>query len=361
MTDPLATTGDAPKIAIVGAGALGGYVGGYLTRDGHDVTLIDMWPENVEAMRGPGLELTGLTEPENFIVKCNAIHLTDLQAISKSRPFDIAFVAVKSYDTEWATQMIAQYLSSAAFVVSLQNSINEDRIAGVVGWGKTVGCIASRIAVELHEPGKIRRMVALGGDAHTIFRVGEPHGRATPRATAIRDMLAAIDSAKITSNLWGERWSKLCINCMRNPVSATTGRGGNANDQDPMTRRLAIMIGGEAVKIGLAQGYELEKMYGLTPEQLVAAHDGSNKAFADCEETLIEGTKSRSSDQRPSMGQDIQKGRRTEIDYLNGLVAARAAELGLEAPYNSGIAEVVRRIERGELAPRPESVAHLVG
>ena len=155
MSDYPTGTGAAPKIAIVGAGALGGYVGGYLTRDGHDVTLIDMWPENVEAMRGPGLELTGLTKPENFTVRTNAIHLTELQAVSKTRPFDIAFVAVKSYDTEWATSMIAQYLSPAGFVVSLQNSINEDRIARVVGWGKTVGCIASRIAVELHEPGKI--------------------------------------------------------------------------------------------------------------------------------------------------------------------------------------------------------------
>lgn len=360
MSDHPIGTGPAPKIAIVGAGALGGYVGGYLARDGHDVTLIDMWPENVEAMRGRGLELSGLTKPENFTVRTNAIHLTELQAVSKSRPFDVAFVAVKSYDTEWATSMIAQYLTSAGFIVSLQNSINEDRIAAIVGWGKTVGCIASRIAVELHEPGKIRRMVALGGEAHTIFRVGETHGRKTSRAAAIRDMLTSIDSATVTSNLWGERWSKLCINCMRNPVSAATGRGGNANDQDPLTRRLAIMLAGEAVKIGLAQGYELEKMYGLMPEQLVAAHEGANKAFVECEETLLAGTKGRADGQRPSMGQDMQKGRRTEIDYLNGLVAARATDLGIAAPYNSGMAEVVRRIERGEIEPSPEAVAHLV-
>jgi len=353
------TASNAPKIAIVGAGALGGYVGGYLTRDGHDVTMIDMWPENVEAMRGRGLELTGMSAAENFTVRTKAMHLTELQSVTRSRPFDIAFVAVKAYDTEWATQMIVQYLAPAGFVVSLQNSINEERIAGIVGWGKTVGCIASRIAVELTEPGKVRRNVPLGGEAHTIFRVGEPHGRTTARIEAIRDMLATIDSAKTTSNLWGERWSKLCINCMRNPVSAATGRGGNANDLDPMTRRLAIMIAGEAVKIGLAQGYELENMYGLTPEQLAAAHAGDKRAYAELDEKLLAGTSTRSSDQRPSMGQDMVKGRRTEIDYINGLVATRAAELGLAAPYNAGIADVVRRIERGEIAPSPEAVAHL--
>jgi 2-dehydropantoate 2-reductase len=202
-------------------------------------------------------------------------------------------------------------------------------------------------------------MVALGGKEHTIFRVGEVHGRSTERVERIQSMLAGIDSAKVTDNLWGERWSKLCINCMRNPVSAATGRGGNANDQDPMTRKLAIMLAGEAVKIGLAQGYSLEKMYGLTPEQLVAAHDGDAAAFSQCEAKLLEGAKTRSDGQRPSMGQDMQKGRRTEIDYLNGLVAERAAAIGMDAPYNSGIAAVVRRIERGEIEPSPEAVAHI--
>ncbi|MGI9477948.1 MAG: ketopantoate reductase family protein [Hyphomicrobiaceae bacterium] len=352
--------GNSPKIAIVGAGALGGYVGGYLARDGHDVTLIDMWPDHVEHMREKGLTLTGMTAPENFTVKPKAMHLTELQSVSKTAPFDFAFVAVKSYDTEWATQMIKQYLTPAGFIVSLQNGINEERIAGIVGWGRTVGCIASKIAVELTEPGHIRRNVALGGDAHTIFRVGEAHGRSTERAERVVAMLSSIDSAKVTDNLWGERWSKLCINCMRNPVSAATGRGGNANDEDPVTRKLAIMLAGEAVKVGHAQGYVLENMYGLTPHQLAAAHDGDSAAFGQCEEKLLEGTKTRSGEQRPSMGQDMQKDRRTEIDYLNGLVAARGDEIGIAAPYNRGMAEVVRSIERGEMEPSPQAVAHLV-
>ena len=351
---------DNPKIAIVGAGALGGYVGGYLARDGHDVTLIDMWPDHVEQMRTSGLQLTGLTEPENFSVKPTAMHITELQSVSKSAPFDVALLSVKSYDTDWAAMMIAQYLAPDGFVVSLQNGINEERIAAVVGWGKTVGCIASRIAVELTAPGQIRRLVALGGEAHTVFRIGEAHGRETPRVRRLADMLARIDSAKVTDNLWGERWTKLGINCMRNPVAAATGRGGNDNDNDPVTRRLAIHLAGEAVGIGEAQGYQLGKMYGMEPEQLRAAHEGDGAAIEACEARLIEGTKTRSGEQRPSMGQDMMKGRRTEIDYLNGLVVAKATELGLSAPYNAGIADVVRRIERGEIEPAPGAVAHLV-
>ncbi|MDP6896385.1 MAG: 2-dehydropantoate 2-reductase N-terminal domain-containing protein [Rhodospirillales bacterium] len=151
------------KIAIVGAGALGGHVGAYLTREGHDVTLIDAWPEHIEHMRAHGLTLDGTTEPECFTQAVNAIHITDLQKTAHGRPFDFAFVAVKSYDTVWATHMIKNYLTLDGFCVSLQNGINEERMASVVGWGKTVGCIASTIAVELDGPGHINRNVKLGG------------------------------------------------------------------------------------------------------------------------------------------------------------------------------------------------------
>jgi 2-dehydropantoate 2-reductase len=347
------------KIAIVGAGALGGHVGGYLAKAGQDVTLIDPWPEHVEAMRRDGLTLRGQTGPENFTVPVNAIHITELQKAASTRLFDIAFVSMKSYDTVWATQMIAQYLTADGYVVSLQNSINEERIASVVGWGKTVGCIASAISVELVGPAKVQRSVGLGGSRHTVFRIGEPHGRITPRVKEIADMVSVADSSKTTTNLWGERWSKLIVNAMRNPVSAATGRGGNGNDRDPMTRWLAIRLAGEAIKVGLAHGYALEPVYHIAPERLLAAGEGDKAAREECEGILLEQIKSRNDEQRPSMGQDIMKGRRTEIDYISGLVAAKGAELNIPTPANSGIVEVVRRVERGEIPPSPETVANI--
>jgi 2-dehydropantoate 2-reductase len=168
------------RIAFVGAGALGGYVGGYFAHAGEDVTLIDPWPEHIETIRRQGLELTGLTPGEHLIVTtAKTMHLTEVQGLSKQRPIDIAFVAVKSYDTEWATMMIHPYLAPDGYVVSLQNCLNEERIAAIVGWGKTVGCIAAQISVDLYEAGRIRRTVEKGGTQHTVFRVGEVHGRAT--------------------------------------------------------------------------------------------------------------------------------------------------------------------------------------
>ena len=347
------------KIAMVGAGALGGHVGAYLTRDGHDVTLIDPWPEHVDYMRENGLTLRGNTAPENFTVMPKTIHITELQEAARDGLFNFAFVSMKSYDTVWATAMVKEYLAPDGFVVSLQNSINEERVASVMGWGKTVGCIASKIAVELTSPGQITRHVALGGDKHTVFRIGEPHGRITPRIEKIRELLSPVDSAKVTTNLWGERWSKLVINSMRNPVSAATGRGGNANDRDPMTRNLAIRLAGEAVKVGYAHGYVLERVYGMEPDQLLAAVDGDSAALEACEGVLLDNVGTRNDEQRPSMGQDMLKRRRTEIDYINGLVVSKANELSIPVPANVGIVEAVKRVEHGKAEAGPDVVADI--
>ena len=114
------------RIAVVGAGAIGGYAGAHMTRAGHDVTLIDAWPAHVDAMRLHGLHVSGMTPEETHIVKVNALHICDVQQVVKQQPFDIAFICVKSYDTEWATHLIKNYLSPNGYVVSLQNCINEE-------------------------------------------------------------------------------------------------------------------------------------------------------------------------------------------------------------------------------------------
>jgi 2-dehydropantoate 2-reductase len=345
------------RIAYVGVGAVGGYVAGHLTRAGHDVTLIDPWPEHVESMRRNGLELTGLTAAERHTVPVKALHITDLQGMVKERPFDVAFISAKSYDTEWATLLIRQYLAPDGFIVSLQNCINEERIAAHVGWGRTVGCIASLIAVELYEPGRIKRTVPMGGDRHTVFRVGEPHGRVTRRVEEVAEMLRAVDSSKVTTNLWGERWSKLVINSMRNGLSAATGLFGNQRDAQEGPRWVSIRLGSEAVRVGRALGFQLEKMLGMEPEVLARAGEGHRDALTEITDVLMEGVKRRSDDQRPSMAQDIAKGRRTETDYINGYVAARGAEIGVPAPTHARMNEAVKRVERGEAKPSPELIA----
>src|SRR5271167_4214727 len=170
------------RIAVVGVGAVGGYTGAHMVRAGEDVTLIDFWPSHVDEMKQKGLRITHHEGEEPFTVKVRALHLTEAQHLSKEAPIDIAFVCTKSYDTHWAALLIRQYLAPGGYIVSLQNCMNEETIARVVGWGKTMGCIASNISVNLPEPGHIHRGAAKHGAAHTVFRAGEVHGRITPRA-----------------------------------------------------------------------------------------------------------------------------------------------------------------------------------
>ena len=347
------------RIAIVGAGAVGGYVGAHLTAGGHDVVMIDPWPDHVNRLKSHGMEIFGMTPEERMTVKVQAMHLTEIQSLSKQKPIDIAFVSVKSYDTVWATQMIKQYLSAEGCVVSMQNCINEERVAGVVGWGRTLGCIVTGgVGVDLYEPGHIRRGYAKRADI-TSFYIGEPTGRVTKRSEEIADIMSCVDASKATDNLWGERWTKLCVNGMRNGVSAATGMGGNARDNHDAVRRVCIQLGGESVRVGQKLGYKLGKVGALPPETLARAMEGDRAAYAEIEKLMVEGgagQAERSDYQRPSMAQDMEKGRRTEIEFMNGFIASEGARAGVAAPTHEMLTRQVLRVERGEIPQRPENV-----
>jgi 2-dehydropantoate 2-reductase len=351
---------NAPRIAIVGAGAVGGYAGASMAAAGHDVTFIDPWPEHVEAMRGRGLTVVHLKDVPEFTVPVRAIHITELQSVARQRPFDIAFVCMKSYDTAWATAMIAQYLSPGGCVVSLQNGINEEVIAGIVGWGRVLGAIASQITVELAAPGLVKRAAGKSGAGHTVYRVGEPHGRVTPRAEAVAALLALSDSARTTTNLWGERWSKLVANVMGNGIAAATGLIAREAAAEDAISAFAARLGAEAIRIGQALGYDLEEILHLDPEIIARAGEGDPEARAAYDaQRLADTQKPGGGAHRASMGQDMLKGRRTEIEFLNGFVVAKGREVGIPAPANAALTEIVKRVERGEVAPSPALIRDL--
>ena len=347
------------KIVIMGAGAVGGYAGSHMVQAGEDVTFIDPWPEHVEHMKKHGLRVTHAMDVPEFTVPVRALHLTEAQHLSKEAPVDIAFICMKSYDTAWATTLIKQYLASDGYAVSLQNCMNEETIAGIVGWGKTLGCIASSITVNLPEPGHIHRGAGKGGTAHTVFRAGEVHGRITERAKELCKLVGYSDSAKVTDNLWGERWSKLVANVMQNGLSACTGLpGGEILKSDPL-RHFSTRLGSEAIRVGQAHGYQLEEVLHLPPETIAKAGEGDADAMRACDEQRFKDSKKTAGTQRPSMGQDMLKGRRTEIDFMNGFIAAKGGEIGRTVAGHLALTETVKRVERGEMPARPENVSAL--
>src|SRR3954449_12765335 len=266
------------KIAIVGAGAVGGYAGAHMAQAGEDVTFIDPWPEHVAHMKSHGLKISHIRDVPEFTVKVRAMHLTDAQQLAKEKPIDIAFVCMKSYDTEWATTLISQYLAPGGFIVSLQNCMNEETIANVVGWGKTVGCIGSSTTVDLCEPGHVRRAAGKSGAKHTVFRTGEVHGRVTDRVKEICRLVGFADSAMVTENIWGERWSKLVTNVMGNGLSACTGIIGKDMIRNETIRRFSARLGSEAIRVGQALGYELEEIHHIDPEIIARAGEGDPAA-----------------------------------------------------------------------------------
>jgi 2-dehydropantoate 2-reductase len=348
------------RIAIIGAGAVGCYAGSYMAQAGEDVTFVDMWPEHVETMRAKGLRISHIKDVPEFTVPVRAIHLTELQHVSKEQPFDIAFVCVKSYDTAWSTLMVKQYLAPGGFVVSLQNCMNEETVAGIVGWGRTLGAIASSITVDLCEPGHVRRASGKGGAAHTVYRVGEVHGRITDRAKEVTRLVALSDSALTTPNLWGERWSKLVTNGMANGLSACTGLVSKEILTDDVLRHFTARLGSEAIRVGQALGYTLEEIHHIDPEVIARAGEGDAAAKREYDEhRLEEAKKPGGGAHRPSMGQDMVKGRRTEIEFINGFIVDKAKAIGIATPANAALTDIVKRVEKGELQPDPKHIKEL--
>lgn len=347
------------RIVIVGAGAVGGYIGAYLTKAGHDVTLVDPWPENVETIRRHGLSLKGLTPEENITVPVRVLHVGEVQGFIRERPIDVGLVALKSYDTIWATQLLLPYLAPEGIVASSQNCINDERVARTAGRERTLGVVVAGIAAELYEPGKIRRAVPRGSPG--ILRVGELDGQITPRLRRLAAILEDVDTVKVTDDLHAERWTKLSVNSMRNSISAASGLSGNDITRDTAVRRFAIRLGGEAVLVGKAQGLALGPISGLDPDTLLSAAHGDSEALDVIETRMLAETSNgrRSEYQRPSMGQDVLRGRRTEIDFLNALVVETGARFKVPTPANAAIVDAVRDIERGRLEPSAELVARL--
>ena len=341
------------RIGIMGAGAVGSYIGGFLSREGMDVTLIDPWAAHVDAIREHGLRVSG-TQGQ-FTVPVRALNLSEVHRIVA--PFDIVLLAVKSYDTVWATHFIKGFVSPAGVVVSAQNCMNDNVIASIVGGEREVGCVLSGIGVALWEPGHVQRgSQPGGGTGHDVFRVGERHGRVTRRVEELVEMLGCIDSARVTSNIWGERWSKLVSNASSNPVGAITGLGSQGVAREPHARLLQIQISKEAVRVGHAHSYQIEPIRGVSSGVWAKADEG--EVFEELDALFQTGPGG--ADWRSSMAQDVVKGRRMEIEHMNGYIVDRGRDAGVPTPVNTAIAEVVKEIEAKRTEPQPANVERVL-
>ncbi|MBM4439677.1 MAG: 2-dehydropantoate 2-reductase [Candidatus Rokubacteria bacterium] len=342
------------KVLFVGAGAIGSYLGSFLSRAGHDVTLVDPWAENVETINQKGISVTGPHDP--FEARPRAVHLNDAQRLP--RDFEIAFVAMKVYDTAWATQLAIRHLRADGFVVASENCWPDPMVAAVAGARRSVGLVMSKIGVALWKPGQVERGMEKGGSkGHDVFRAGEHDGTITPRTTELAEMLAVVDGSLATDNLWGERWSKLCANAMGNPVQAMSGLGSGEIASSEVGRAITIQLAAESTRVGLALGYTIPKINGAPAEQWAAADERDTYAALD---KMLTPTSASTRNWRASMAQDVIKGRPTEIEYMNGYVVAQGRETKVPTPVSAAIVETVREIETGARKPAPENIPYVL-
>jgi 2-dehydropantoate 2-reductase len=342
------------KLLFIGAGAIGSYLGAFLTRAGHDVTLVDPWAEQVETINKRGITVTGPHDP--FEAKPKAIHLND--AARLPRDFDIAFVAMKVYDTAWATQLAVRHLKPEGYVVASENCWPDPIVASVAGADRSVGLIMSKIGVAVWKPGQVERGMEKGGNkGHDVFRAGEHNLKITPRTQELAEMLACVDGALATDNLWGERWSKLCANSMGNPVQGMSGLGSLEIASSEVGRAITIHLGAESARVGLALGYNIPKFNGAAAEQWA---DAGRRETWDALDRMLTPTSSTGRNWKASMAQDVAKGRPTEIDHMHGHVLAQGRAKGVATPVSAAVVETVREIDRGTRKQDPKNIEHVL-
>jgi 2-dehydropantoate 2-reductase len=338
---------DKKHILVFGIGAVGGTIAAYLAKAGENVTTIDPWYAHIQTIQKRGLRVIEPTQ--EFTVQMRTVQLDQLRELKE--PVDVAFLSMKSYDTEWATRLIVPYLARDGFIISAQNSLNEEIIASVAGQRRTMGLVVITSA-GVFEPGVLTKYTTFGDRLE--FEVGELDGRITRRLKGMAELLAKVGTTVTTANIWGALWSKLVHNSMVNALSGMTMLSSNPLYSNLTARKLMARIGREAILVGEAYGIRFEEIYDARAEDYKNLERGEGVIH----EGILKQARLRSGakDNPPSLQQDVMKGRRSEVDYLNGLVARKGRSKGVATPINEAITEAMHLVDGGLLKPGPANM-----
>jgi 2-dehydropantoate 2-reductase len=298
------------KVAVMGAGAVGSFFGGMLARAGAEVTLIARGA-HLEAMQKNGLFIDSIRFQEYVPVKASG----DPAAV---RGAELILFCVKSLDTDNAARSMAPHVGPDAVVLSLQNGVdNAEKIHAATGL--TVLPAVVYAAAALAGPGRMKH--AGRGD----LVIGKTP--VEPAASIAATFERAGVPCRLSDNIQGEIWQKLVLNCASNAVTALTRAGYALAARNPYTRQVMIQAVQETVNVANAAGVQIPLG---TPELT---------------KQLLQVFESYGTEAVSSTAQDLARGRKTEIDALNGYVARRGAELGVPAPVNQTLHALVKLVE----------------
>ncbi len=309
---------ETPRVAVLGAGAMGSLFGGLLAEGGLDVTLVDVWQDHVDAINRDGLKMVGFGGDRAISVAATA-------APGRLAPADVVFVQCKAMMTEAALAGAANLVGPDTVVVSFQNGLgNEEVIAGVIGEDRVLGGLTSQGA-SLEGPGIVRNYAELP------TTIGEMAGGPSERATRLAAVLSAHGLPTVASeNVRLAIWKKLMANVGVSPTSGITNLPVDKVMAVPELRETIFAALDEAAAVARAEGIDLDAEE--TREVLLkvtgAGGTGGNKS---------------------SLCHDLLNQRPTEIDFINGAIVRLGAQHGVATPVNSTLVAAVKAMESAYL------------
>jgi 2-dehydropantoate 2-reductase len=298
-------TAALPRVAVVGAGAVGSYFGGMLARAGVPVTLIAR-PAHVAAIQRDALFIDSVHFQERVAVAASS-------EIGAARDAAFVLLCVKTTDTEATARQLAPHLAQGAAVFSLQNGVdNVARIRHAADLEALPAVVY--VAAAIPEPGCVKH----SGGGHLIFSPGA-------KAEQLAQVFARAGvPCRISDNIDGELWRKLVLNCAGNAVTALGRASYGRVARHELTRQVMMAAAREVFAVARAAGVSL-----------------ADEDFAEQVLKFAENV----GDATSSTAQDIQRGKGTEIDSLNGYVARRGAELGVPTPVNHTLWALIKLLE----------------
>jgi 2-dehydropantoate 2-reductase len=311
--------GNWPRVAVVGAGAVGGYFGGLMAHAGAPVVMIGR-QAFVDSVNRAGLLLDTL----QFRKRVNVETSTDLSAV---READLVLFCVKTTDNATTARALAPFLAPHAIVVSLQNGVdNVEQIRAAAGIDALP--VVVYVAASVQEPGHVKHVgrgdLTIGPECDKAKQVAEIFVRASI-------------PCRVSDNIEGELWTKLTWNCALNAVSALGQARYRQIAESLEARNLVQTVVNEVLAVARAAHIVLPGV-----EDPQAAMAGAMKIATQMAAALS------------STAQDINRGKRTEIDSLNGYISRRGAELGVPTPVNHALYALVKLLEGTKTIQPPQ-------
>jgi 2-dehydropantoate 2-reductase len=318
------------RFTIVGAGAIGGTVGAYMSRGGEDVELVDQAADHVDAMRGRGLSIRGFEE--SFVTPVRALHPSEVRG-----PLQVVLLAVKAQHTRQAVEWMLPLLGTDSAIVSLQNGLCEEIIADVAGWDRTVGAFVNFNADYL-EPG----LIHLGGPG--AFCIGEPEGRVSDRVDEIARALRHFMPVNRTDNIAGYLWAKLGWAAVLYATALVDEPMADVIDRN---RPLMVELACETYEVAGREGVRLESFDGVEPD-LFYPRERQDWQAIDAALSRAGALMRRSEKQKTGVWRDLAvRRRKTEVDFHLGAAVQVGTRHRAAMPLTSKVVSMIHEIEDG--------------